>query len=126
MKIAGRTHAVARGCATFALAITACAEPAPSSRIAGDPEAGAVIIARVACGVCHTIPGIPGAHGIVAPSLQGFGYRTTIGGVAPNRPSVLVQWIRDAPSLAPDTLMPPMPVDDREARDVAAYLSTLR
>jgi cytochrome c len=114
-----------RGCTALVLAITACAEQAPSSRIAGDPDAGAAIIASVACGVCHTIPGIPGANGIVAPSLQGFAYRTMIGGVAPNRPSVLVQWIRDAPSLAPDTLMPPMPVDDHEARQIAAYLYTL-
>jgi mono/diheme cytochrome c family protein len=99
---------------------------APSPSIIGDPEVGAEVIAQVACGVCHTIPGIPGADGIVGPSLEGFAARTTIGGVAPNQPSVLIRWIREAPSIAPDTLMPPMPVDDGEARDVAAYLYTLR
>jgi cytochrome c551/c552 len=106
------------------VALSCSAVPAPS--IDGDPEVGAAVIARVACGVCHTIPGIRGANGIVGPSLEGFAARAAIGGVAPNRPNVLIQWIRDAPSIAPDTLMPPMPIDDGEARDVAAYLYTLR
>lgn len=108
------------------LALAACAEPSTDVRIAGDPDAGASIIARTACGVCHTIPGIPGANGIVGPSLQGFARRTTIAGVVPNQPSILVQWIQDAPSLAPDTLMPSMPLHKMEARDVAAYLYTLQ
>jgi cytochrome c len=115
-----------RSSMVLVLAVAACAEPAQSPQIAGDPESGAAVIARVACGVCHVIPGIPGADGIVAPSLDRFGLRTTIAGVVPNQPSVLVQWIRDAPSLAPDTLMPAMPIDEGEARDVVAYLYTLK
>jgi mono/diheme cytochrome c family protein len=104
----------------------ACADTAPRQRTGDDPEAGAAIIARTACGVCHTIPGIPGADGIVGPSLDGFARRTTIAGVAPNEPRVLIRWIQDAPSIAPDTLMPPMPLDEGEVRSVAEYLYTLR
>lgn len=110
------------------LLLCACGVPerAPSARVDGDPEAGARVIARVECGVCHQIPGVPGARGVAGPPLAGFAHRSNIAGVAPNRASVLVRWIRDAPSIAPDTLMPPLPVSESEARDVAAYLYTLR
>jgi cytochrome c len=106
-------------------ALGACG-PAPVERVlGGDPEAGARVIARLACGVCHQIPGIPGARGIVGPPLGGFARRAYIGGVVPNEPAELARWIRDAPSIAPDTAMPALPLDEREARDAAAYLYTL-
>ena len=94
--------------------------------IGADPEAGRAAIAAVACGICHVIPGIRGANGIVGPSLAGFGQRQLIGGVAPNQPSVLAQWVKDAPSIAPNTGMPELPLTEAQARDVAAYLFTLR
>ena len=94
--------------------------------IGGDKEAGRAAITAVACGICHVIPGIHGANGIVGPSLAGFGQRQLIGGVAPNQPAVLVQWVRDAPSIAPNTGMPELPLTEAQARDVAAYLFTLR
>ena len=100
--------------------------PAQQRVAGGDQEAGRAVIAAVACGICHVIPGIRGANGIVGPSLAGFGQRQLIGGVAPNRPAVLVQWVRDAPSIAPNTGMPEMPLTEAQARDVAAYLFTLR
>jgi cytochrome c1 len=117
---------VATAALSFCLLACSAPEPAREPRVVGDPEAGARVIARVACGVCHRIPGVPGARGVAGPSLAGFAQRSNIAGVAPNRASVLVQWIRDAPSIAPDTLMPPLPVSEREARNVAAYLYTLR
>jgi cytochrome c1 len=43
-----------------------------------------------------------------------------------NDPAVLAQWVRDAPSLAPHTAMPTLPINEAEARDVAAYLQGLR
>ena len=100
--------------------------PAQQRVIAGDQEAGRAVIAAVACGICHVIPGIHGANGIVGPSLAGFGQRQLIGGVAPNQPVVLAQWVKDAPSIAPNTGMPELPLTEAQARDVAAYLFTLR
>jgi mono/diheme cytochrome c family protein len=105
------------------LGLAGCAPPA--SRMLGDPAAGARTIARLDCGVCHTVPGIRGARGTIGPSLEAFARRAYLAGTAPNRPSVLVQWLRRAPSMAPDTLMPAMPISEREAQDVAAYLYTL-
>jgi cytochrome c1 len=81
---------------------------------------------RVGCGACHAIPGIQGADGIVGPSLDTFARRSLIGGVVANRPGQLVRWVREAPALAPDTGMPAMPITENEARDIAAYLYTLR
>ena len=63
----------------------------------------------------------PGAEA----SLGGFGARPLISGRLPNQPDVLVQWIINAPSLDPSTGMPPMPLTEHQARDVAAYLYTL-
>ena len=107
------------------LAALACGPRVPALAVVGDPAAGARVIARAECGVCHTIPGIPGARGIVGPSLAGFAQRPYIAGVLPNEPGRLVPWILDAPALVPDTLMPPQPLDELEARDAAAFLYTL-
>jgi len=94
--------------------------------LGGDPRLGRAIVAAIECGVCHQIPGIEGAHGIVGPPLEDFGERPFIGGVIPNQPELLVQWVKDAPSLDPDTGMPELPLTHEEARHVAAYLLTLR
>jgi mono/diheme cytochrome c family protein len=92
----------------------------------GDAATGRKLITDTGCGVCHTIPGIPGAHGIVGPPLAGFGERTLIAGVVSNRPAELVTWVRDAPSLAPQTGMPSLPLSPDQANHVAAYLYSLR
>ncbi|MNW10173.1 hypothetical protein D3C71_2073330 [compost metagenome] len=48
-----------------------------------------------------------------------------IAGRLPNQPDMMTQFVRDAPSLLPDTGMPAMPLTEAEARDVAAYLYSL-
>jgi mono/diheme cytochrome c family protein len=94
--------------------------------VRGNSEAGRAVILDVACGVCHVIPGVPGARGAVGPSLDGFAQRSFIGGVTANRPANLMRWVRDAPSISPETGMPSMPLSEEQAVDVAAYLYTLR
>ncbi len=90
------------------------------------PEAGRALVVALECGVCHAIPGVRGARGVVGPPLDHFGDRPFIAGVVPNRPALLVQWIMDPPSIAPGTGMPSLGLDEAQARDVAAYLYTLR
>ena len=111
-----------------ALAVAGCEEPvAGDDRIVdGNPERGRTLIAAIGCGACHAIPGIAGARGNVGPPLEHFGSRGLIGGVVPNQPARLIRWVRDAPSLAPQTAMPSLPLDETEARHVAAYLYRLR
>lgn len=92
----------------------------------GDPEAGRLAVVEFGCIGCHRIPGVPAADGEVGPSLRGFADRPMIAGVLPNTPDDLVRWLLDPPAVAPDTLMPDTGLDPRAARDVAAYLATLR
>lgn len=103
-------------------------EPGPQSLeiAAGDPERGKAAIARVACTACHEIPGVRGFSGVVGPSLAGFAGRAMIAGAVPNRADVLAAFVRNAPSIVPQTGMPPLPLDEQDARDVVAFLYTLR
>lgn len=92
----------------------------------GDPARGEAVIADKGCGSCHTIPGISGANGLVGPPLYWFSRRTYIAGELPNTPENLVHWVQSPKSIEPATAMPTIGLNDQQARDVAAYLYTLR
>lgn len=92
----------------------------------GSPQVGAQIIVSYRCGACHMIPGIKGADGLVGPPLTLFARRTYVGGELPNTPPNLIRWIRDPPAIEPGTAMPALGLNEHQARDVAAYLYTLR
>lgn len=112
--------------AGFGLAACQSAVPVQQQIVDANPERGRQAITAIGCGACHEIPGVQGAHGIVGPSLEDFGQRQLIGGVLPNEPTVLIQWVENAPSLIPETGMPDLPLSQDQARDIAAYLYTLR
>ena len=119
---------IGRATATSALLLLwACQDLAvqPQAVAGADAGRGRKVIQRVACGACHVIPGVSWPQGRVGPSLDGFAGQALIAGRFPNEPDVLVRWVRDAPSLVPQTGMPAMPITEQEARDVAAYLYTL-
>jgi cytochrome c len=103
----------------------AAADDAGASRI-GNPELGRVAIARYGCGSCHLIPGVRGAEGMVGPPLIQWSRRAYIAGRLPNTPSDLVQWIVAPQAIEPGTAMPMLGVSVNEARNIAAYLYTLR
>jgi cytochrome c2 len=92
----------------------------------GDPNRGRSVIARIGCGACHEIPGVVNAAGRVGPTLNGFGSRAYIAGVVPNEPGHLVEWIVNPRSLSPRTAMPTLAVSPSDARDIAAFVYTLR
>lgn len=100
--------------------------PVDKRVIGGDPKHGRELMAAVGCGACHHVSDLPGARGVVGPSLDLFGRRALIAGSFPNRPGILAEWVRNAPALDPETAMPSMPLGEAEALDVAAYLYTLR
>lgn len=109
------------------LASAACTqyEPYEPEVAGGDAERGREALALLECGACHVIPGVSGAHSHVGPPLAEFRRNVYIAGKHPNMPEVLVRFVRDAPSLAPDTAMPAIEMTDQQARDIAAYLYTL-
>jgi len=71
------------------------------------------------------IPGVTGAIVHVGPPLAGMAGRGLIAGKLANTPDHLAAWIRDPQAVDPETAMPNMQVDARDARDIAAYLGTL-
>lgn len=107
------------------LLLTAACKPPPDETHAmpqADAARGKRAIERAGCGACHVIPGLRWPRGQSGPSLQGFAEQGLIAGRLPNRPDLLAAYVRDAPATLPGTTMPAMPLNEAEARDVAAYL----
>lgn len=92
----------------------------------GSVERGRQALDRYGCGACHVIPGVRGARGVVGPSLAQLALRSYVAGKLSNQPDLLVKWIRFPQQIDPGTAMPDLRVDAASARDMAAYLYTLR
>lgn len=113
----------------FAIAVTACDRSSGDNRYLltnSDPRRGRVAITKYGCGSCHDIPGISGAAGLVGPPLGRIAQRAYIAGVLTNEPGNMIRWLENPPGVDPKTAMPYMAVTPRDARDIAAYLYTLR
>lgn len=129
--VASRAGAHARRAALAAmLAGPACAVAGCSGGSAadapGDVENGRLLLRQFGCGSCHAIPGVATARGRVGPPLDAIARRVYLAGVIPNTPDNMVRWIRDPQALVPRTLMPDLDVSEPHARDMTAYLYTLR
>ena len=123
------TKPTLRGALAVAIALNGCAvhaaEPAWAVQV-GNAERGTQRIAQYGCHACHTIPGVKNANGNVGPPLTRMGDRTYIAGMLRNTPANLVRWIRQPQAVIPGNAMPDMGVSEGDARDIAAYLYTLR
>jgi len=109
------------------LALPACkSRPKERQTGGGDATLGKQAMTKYGCGSCHIIPGIEGAVGRVGNPLLGFGDRSDIAGVAGNTPDNLIKWIQRPQDLNPASKMPYLGVTEKDARDIAAYLYTLR
>jgi cytochrome c2 len=109
-----------------ALLVAACSDSGTDPRVGGSAEAGAAHIAAFGCGGCHRIPGIPGADGLVGPPLDMMARRVYVAGLLRNTPDNMVRWITDPQSIVPGNAMPNMGITAAQARDITAYLYTLR
>ena len=94
--------------------------------IGGDPDRGRYVLLQYGCITCHDIPGVVGAAIPVGPPPAGMGVRSFIGGVMPNTPENMVRWLLAPQQYVPDGAMPNLGVSERDARDMAAYLGSLR
>lgn len=116
--------------ALFAFTLSACSRAGSielgQQLTGGDPKIGEHLIYAYGCGSCHAIPGVAEANGTVGPSLQGFGSRIYVAGVLANTPENLFHWVSKPQEIEPATAMPDLGVTERQARDIAAYLYTLR
>jgi cytochrome c1 len=87
---------------------------------------GRAALTQYACNACHSVPGITGSEVHVGPPLGGMAQRGLIAGAVPNTEAQMVRWIRDPRSIDPQTTMPAMQVNEQDARDIAAFLATLK
>lgn len=112
------------GCAS----LMACDGPPDRTPTLGEASVanGRRLVADKGCVACHTFPDVEWPRGGLGPSLQAFGRQGLIAGRLPNQPGVLMQFVRNAPALVPGTAMPAISMTDHEARDVTAYLLTLK
>ena len=92
----------------------------------GDPDRGQAIMAKYGCDTCHVIPGVRTANGRVGPPLTGVATRVYIAGHVPNTPGNMADWIRYPHRHDTQTVMPETGVTEQDARDLSAYLYTLR
>ena len=106
--------------------ITASAKADGRDVPGGDPQQGRGAIREYGCGACHVIPGVTGASGLVGPPLNSFARRAYVAGNLPNTAPNLIRWIQVPQAVEPGTAMPNLGVTDADARDIAAYLYTLR
>jgi cytochrome c2 len=117
--------------ALIGISLSICGCEAGNQRAAaavsgGDPRRGAAAVSRYGCGSCHTIAGIPGAHGLVGPPLTGIGNRLYVAGVLRNTPDNLERWVQDPKAVNEKTVMPKLGVTQQDAIDLAAYLYSLK
>jgi cytochrome c1 len=128
----GRHHrfaAMVVGASVAGALIAACtsvgATPPPQVP-GGNPQRGVEEITTHGCGSCHLIPGIKGADGLVGPPLIHWSRRGYIAGQLQNNGDDLIRWLLDPQGVEPKTDMPNTGLTPAEARDIAAYLFTLR
>ena len=92
----------------------------------GDVARGRQLITDYGCTSCHAIPGIKGPKGAVGPPLAGIGARTIIAGKIQNTPQNMMAWLQNPQALSPGNAMPNLNVKPEDARDITAYLFTLK
>ena len=104
-----------------------CSRPDEAPQASGvDVDRGRLALAQHACHACHTIPGVTGPQAYVGPPLAGIASRQLIAGMLANEPDNMVRWLVETQQVKPGTAMPQLGVSQRDARDMAAYLATLR
>ena len=92
----------------------------------GDAESAPAKIHAYGCDSCHIIPGIAGEQGTVGPRLDQMRTQFTLAGELPNTAENMAGFIQHPRALVPQTAMPEMGVTEQDARDITAYLYTIR
>jgi cytochrome c2 len=111
---------------TLLLLLTACKRPEAAAPAAGDSSRGKQLIEQYGCNSCHIVPGIEGAKGMVGPSLEHVASRPIIATKIPNSQANMTAYIQNPQMTNPENVMPNLGVKPDEARDIAAYLYTLK
>ena len=114
-------------CAILASACTSSKWVEEAEMITGGNVArGVPAIGKYGCAACHTIPRIETATATVGPPLTQVAVRQYLGGHLTNSPGNMIKWIQHPQLIDPKNAMPDLDVTDQDAKDIAAYLYTLR
>jgi cytochrome c len=114
------------------VACLACQSPdrevlASAARLTGgDPGRGRFLLRDLGCGACHLVTRVPGARGTIGPPLDSLAGRSTIAGRLENSPQNLRHFLMEPQSVLPGSAMPDLGIRDEQARDLSAFLYTLR
>jgi cytochrome c len=92
----------------------------------GDPTIGRKLFDARGCGACHVVFDDRRATGLVGPPLGKIATRAFLAGRQPNDPAHLIAWVQHPQAVEPGVGMPDVGLSDSEARNIAAYLYTLR
>jgi cytochrome c len=100
----------------------------PAMEQTANTTRGKELVSQYGCNVCHAIPGIEGPAGVLGPSLAGVASRPAISlGAVQNTPENLLKFIQNPVALNPQSSMPPpMGMTPDDAKDIVAYLQTLK
>ena len=122
-----QTALLSVGLLLLPLLLGGCRDAAQASNtdFGGNPKQGAALIQKFGCGACHTIPGVDDAKGLVGPPLDHMGSRVYVAGVLRNTPDNMITWLRDPQSVVPNNAMPDVGLNEKQARDITAYLESL-
>ena len=118
--------------AFLALACARPEAPAPPPKPAAPPPIGNAargkeLVGQQGCNVCHAVPGIEGAQGSLAPSLAGVATRPKISeNTVVNTPENLAKYVENPQALNPNSAMPALGIPTADAKDIAAFLLTLK
>ncbi|HET7694811.1 MAG TPA: cytochrome c oxidase assembly protein [Vicinamibacterales bacterium] len=123
---ASRTLLVLLAAAAFSSACGADFTHEAETLTGGSVHQGKTAIGKYGCAGCHTIPGIDRARATVGPPLTAIAQRHYLGGHLVNTPDNMIKWIQYPQRADPGNAMPNLGVTDQDARDIAAYLYTLR
>ena len=103
---------------------TPATQPAPPPPI-GDAAAAKAHMEKYACQACHVIPGM-GEGGALGPDLTGFASRPTLNGRVPKNPQAVAAYLLNPTAIDAQTSMPAVGLSEAEAKDIAAFLETLK
>ncbi len=82
----------------------------------GNAARGRELVERYRCQACHTVPGIAPVPGATAPSLARLDVP----------PATLAAYLQNPRISDPSNTMPDLDIPPEDARDLAAFLMTLR
>ena len=92
----------------------------------GNADHGKQLIEKYGCAACHVIPQIEGPKGMVGPPLEHIASRQIIGGKLTNTPQNMMAWLQNPQMVDPNNSMPNLGVTPADARDITAFLETLK